>query len=92
VHLLQGYLAHKKPHPPRIIKKGYVWGPTVVLEGGAVSYERGTTVGLMGSGRAPVADGDCYVESSLVNPDGVLRSGVRGQDSSAGMTPTPRQI
>ena len=49
-------------------------------------------LGLMGYGCAPVADGDCNVESSLVHSDGVLRSGVRGQDSSAGMAATSRKI
>jgi hypothetical protein len=47
--------------------------------------------GLKGPGCAPVAGGDRNAESSLVDPDGVLRSGVRGQDPSAGMAPTPRQ-
>ena len=41
---LQGYLAHKKERPPRTLQQDYVWGPTVVQGGGAVSYERGTPV------------------------------------------------
>ena len=46
VDLLQGYLAHKKPHPPRTLQWNYSYGPLVALERGVVSYERG----------APVAD------------------------------------
>jgi hypothetical protein len=41
---LQGYLAHKKLLPPRILQWAYVWGLAVVLGGGAFSYERGTPV------------------------------------------------
>jgi hypothetical protein len=39
---LQGYLAHKKPPPPRTLQQAYAYGPVVVLGGGLVSYERGT--------------------------------------------------
>ena len=42
--LLQGYLAHKKLPPTRILQQAYDQGPTVVLGGGAVSYERGAPV------------------------------------------------
>ena len=42
---IQGYLAHKKLSPARTLLQDYAWGPTVVLGGGAVSYERGTPVG-----------------------------------------------
>ena len=34
-----GYLAHKKPHPPRTLQQDYAYGPTAVLSGGAFSYE-----------------------------------------------------
>ena len=36
---LQGYLAHKKPRPPRTLQYDYAWGRKAVLEGWAVSYE-----------------------------------------------------
>ena len=39
---VQGYLAHKKTPPPRILQFDYALGPVVVLWRGAVSYERGT--------------------------------------------------
>ena len=29
-----GYLAHKKPPPPRCLQCAYAWGPMVVLGGG----------------------------------------------------------
>ena len=48
---VQGYLAHKKQHPPGALKSDYTWGHMVVLGGGAVSYERGTPV-LGGHGNA----------------------------------------
>ena len=32
--LLQGYLAHKKPQPPRNLQYDYAYGPTAVLGGG----------------------------------------------------------
>jgi hypothetical protein len=38
---LQGYLAHKKPRPPRTLQWDYAYGP----RGGAFSHERGTPVG-----------------------------------------------
>ena len=45
VHVpVQGYLAHKRPPPPRTLEKASALGPSVVLGGGAVSYERGTPV------------------------------------------------
>ena len=31
---IQGYLAHKKPHPPRTLQSAYISGPLVVLGGG----------------------------------------------------------
>jgi len=40
----QGYLTHKKPPPLRILQWPYAQGPSVVLGGRAVSYERGTPV------------------------------------------------
>ena len=39
---VQGYLAHKKHLPPRILQEDYTRGPTVVLGGGAVPFERDT--------------------------------------------------
>jgi len=39
---VQGYLAHKKPPPPRTLQKDYAQGHTVDLGGVAVSYERGS--------------------------------------------------
>jgi len=36
VVVVQGYLAHKKPHPPRTLQLNYVYGPTAVLGGGGV--------------------------------------------------------
>ena len=42
----QGYLAHKKQRPPRILQEEHTYGPMVVLWGGAVSYERGFPVTL----------------------------------------------
>ena len=39
-----GYLAHKEQRPPRTLQEDYAQHPTVVLGGGAVSYERGTPV------------------------------------------------
>ena len=41
---IQGYLAHKKPPPPRTLHQGSAYGPMVVLGGGAFSHERGTPV------------------------------------------------
>jgi len=41
---VQGYLAHKKPHPPRTLQQDYAYGPTAVLGVGAFSYGRGTPV------------------------------------------------
>ena len=41
---LQGYLAHKETHPKGPYSKDHAQGPTAVLGGGAVSYERGTPV------------------------------------------------
>jgi hypothetical protein len=43
-HTLQGYLAHKKQHPPRTLQEDYAEGPMVVLGGGAASYKRGNVV------------------------------------------------
>jgi len=40
----EGYLAHKKPHPPLGPPKGPMHIPTVGSYGVAVSYERGTPV------------------------------------------------
>ena len=34
---VQGYLAHKKQHPPRTLHQDYAWVPMVVLGRGAVS-------------------------------------------------------
>ena len=59
---LQGYLAHKKPHPPRTLPKAHAQGPRGVLGGWAGSYERGTPVGLL-QGR-PLCD------AALVVPGG----------------------
>ena len=42
---LHGYLAHKKTNPPRTLPQAYAYGPSGVLGGWAVSYERGTPVG-----------------------------------------------
>jgi hypothetical protein len=42
--VLQGYLAHKKPHPPMTLQQAYAEGPVVAWGGGAISYERGTPV------------------------------------------------
>jgi len=39
---LQGYLAHTKQPPRRTLQWAYAEGPTVVLWGGAVPYERGS--------------------------------------------------
>ena len=39
---VQGYLAHKKQQPRRILQKPYAWGPMVILGRWAVFYERGT--------------------------------------------------
>ena len=41
---VQGYLTHKKTVPPRNLLSAYAWGPTVVLGGETVSYERGSLV------------------------------------------------
>ena len=41
---VQGYLAHKKPHPPRTLQKDYAQGLMVALRRGAVSDERGAPV------------------------------------------------
>ena len=30
---MQGYLAHKKPPPPRTLPQAYAWGPTAALRG-----------------------------------------------------------
>jgi len=43
---LQEYLVHKKPPPRRTLQWGYTQGPMVFLGGRAVSYERGTPVGV----------------------------------------------
>ena len=45
--MLQGYLAHKKPPPPRTLLQAYAQGARGVLEGWAVSYGRGTPVRLV---------------------------------------------
>ena len=48
---IQGYLADKKPLPPRTIQYGSAYGPVLVLGGGAFHYERGTSVDVRrGSG------------------------------------------
>ena len=44
VNQVQGNLAHMKLLPPRILPEAYAWSPTVVLGGGALSYERGSPV------------------------------------------------
>ncbi|KAJ1480153.1 hypothetical protein T484DRAFT_1901603 [Baffinella frigidus] len=44
---VQGYLAHKKAPPPRTLQQAYALGPMVVLGGEALSYERGTHVGVV---------------------------------------------
>ena len=41
---VQGYLVHTKHHRPRTLQQDNAEGPTVLLGGGAVSYERGTPV------------------------------------------------
>ena len=41
---LQGYLVYKKQRPSKTIQQDYAKGPTVVLGGWAVSYERGIPV------------------------------------------------
>ena len=43
----QGYLAHKKQHPPGTLHHDSALGPMVALGEGAVSYERGTPVARM---------------------------------------------
>ena len=43
---LPGYLAHKKQRPPRTLQWEYAYCPMVVPGGEAVSYGRGTPVGL----------------------------------------------
>ena len=42
---IQEYIAHKKQRPLRTLQEDYAQGPTVVLGGRAVSYERGAPVG-----------------------------------------------
>ena len=44
VSSLHGHLAHQKPPPPRTLRWEHDQGPMGVLEGAAVSYERGTLV------------------------------------------------
>ena len=41
---LQGFIAHKKQRPSTVLQQACAQGPVVALEGGAVSYERGTPV------------------------------------------------
>ena len=41
---LQGYLAHKKPFPPRTILQAYAQGPIVFVGWGAVFHEWGNPV------------------------------------------------
>jgi hypothetical protein len=41
---LQGYLTHKKKHPPRTLPQAYALGHKGVLEGWAFSYGRGAPV------------------------------------------------
>ena len=43
---VQGYLAHKKTHPPRTLPQAYAQGPNGVLGKWAFSYGRGTLVGI----------------------------------------------
>ena len=43
---VEGYLTYKKTPPPRTLQETYAYGPSAVLGGGAVSYERGTPVGF----------------------------------------------
>ena len=40
----EGYLAHKKPPPPRTLQLAYAQGPMVVIGEVAAFYERGTPV------------------------------------------------
>ena len=42
--MVQGYLAHKNPLPPRTLQLDYTWGRIMVLGWGGGSYERGTPV------------------------------------------------
>ena len=77
--IVQGYLAHKNQRPPRTLHWDYAWGPTVVLGGGAVSYERGTpvssmpfintqeTVILWGSNKHKTAFGFTTVQGSIAD-------------------------
>ena len=53
--LLHGYLAHKEQRPPRTLQQDYAQGPTVVLWGLTISYERGTPVGTSTSRKIPDA-------------------------------------
>ena len=39
---VQGYLAHKKPPPPRTLQQDHAYGSMGVLGGWAFSYGRGT--------------------------------------------------
>ena len=58
--VVQGYLAHKKLHPPRTLQQDHAVGPTGVLGGWAFSYEQGTPVrvsGIPGGGTRRSRDG-----------------------------------
>ena len=41
---VQGYLTHKKLHPPRTLPYAYAWGHRRVIGGWVVSYGRGIPV------------------------------------------------
>ena len=47
---VQGYLAYKKPPPPRTVQYDNAMGPVGVLGGWVFSYERSSPVGLRISG------------------------------------------
>ena len=62
---LQGNLPCKKTHPPRTLPESCAWGPRAVLGGWALSYERGTPVGVMSFLRTAVLTGVRWAHLAL---------------------------
>ena len=63
----QGYLAHKKPHPPRTLQHDYAYGPTAVLGGGRVLMSE---VALFGMPPPPGIEGLIEQRRKALTPVG----------------------
>ena len=71
VCVVQGYLAHKKHPPPRTPHKDYLGSYGGPGGGGAVSYERGTPVGMRAGWQVDPL-GWVYRGTSLIRNSGRL--------------------